>query len=189
MAPWIIIAAIILIVVISLVSMYNGLVRRRNEIQNMQGSIDALLKQRFDLLPNLVATVKQYATHEATTLESVAALRRGKSSYSELSTDEKAAFDRGFGLGLRDFYAVAENYPELKASENFMHLQRTLNELEEQLSAARRTYNATVTSYNNAVQTFPSSVIASMFGFRPQQVLATPPEEQRVPNVGNLFGN
>lgn len=187
MIPWIIVAAIILIVVISLVSMYNGLVRRRNEIQNMQGSIDALLKQRFDLLPNLVATVKQYATHEATTLESVAALRRGKSSYSELSTDEKAAFDRGFGLGLREFYAVAESYPELKASENFMHLQRTLNELEEQLSAARRTYNATVTSYNNAVQTFPSSVIASMFGFHPQQVLATPPEEQRVPNVSNLF--
>lgn len=84
---------------------------------------------------------------------------------------------------------MAENYPDLKASDNFLHLQRTLNELEEQLSAARRTYNAVVTDYNNAVQVFPSSVIAGLFGFRPGRVLETPAEERGVPDVGNLFGD
>lgn len=189
MVPWIILAAVLLLLVALPVSIYNGLVRRRNGIANAQGAIDAVLKQRFDLLPNLVETVKRYAAHETGLFAGVVALRKGKNSYGELSADEKNAFDSGFGTGLRNFYAVAENYPDLKASDNFLHLQRTLNELEEQLSAARRTYNAVVTDYNNAVQVFPSSVIAGLFGFRPGRVLETPAEEHGVPDVGNLFGD
>ena len=105
------------------------------------------------------------------------------------TADEKSAFDSGFTRSLRDFYAVAENYPDLKASANYLHLQRTLNELEEQLSAARRTYNAVVTDYNNAIQVFPSSLVADMFRFAPARVLETPAAEQTVPNVRNLFNN
>lgn len=185
----IVIVAILLFLVAVPIGIYNGLVRRRNEIANAQGAIDAVLKQRFDLLPNLVETVRQYAAHEVSIFTTVTELRRGKSSYGELTAEEKSAFDNGFGAGLRSFYAVAENYPELKASANFLHLQRTLNELEEQLAAARRTYNATVTDYNNAIQVFPASIIAGMFGFRAERVLETPVAERELPNVRDLFGN
>lgn len=189
MLPWIILIVVLLVIVVAPISIYNGLVRRRNAIDNAQGAIDAVLKQRFDLLPNLVETVSQYAAHEATLLSTVTALRRNKNSYGELTADEKSAFDSGFTRSLRDFYAVAENYPDLKASANYLHLQRTLNELEEQLSAARRTYNAVVTDYNNAIQVFPSSLVAGMFRFAPARVLETPAAEQTVPNVRNLFNN
>lgn len=185
--PVIITIAILLVLVAVPIGIYNGLVRRRNEIKNAQGSIDAVLKQRFDLLPNLVETVKQYAAHEVSVFTSITELRKGKGSYGELTAEEKSAFNTGFGAGLRSFYAVAENYPDLKASANFLHLQRTLNELEEQLSAARRTYNACVTDYNNAIQVFPSSIIAGMFNFRTEQVLETPVAERELPNVKGLF--
>lgn len=189
MLLWIIPIGVILLLVIVPISIYNGLVRRRNEIRNAQGSIDAVLKQRFDLVPNLVETVKRYAAHEASVLTAVTELRRGKNSYGELTAEEKSAFNAGFGAGLRNFYAVVENYPDLKASGNFLHLQRTINELEEQLSAARRTYNAAVTDYNNAIQVFPSSIIAGMGHFRPEQVLETPAAERESPNVRELFGD
>lgn len=187
--PWIILAACLLLFVIVPISIHNGFVRRRNQIANARGAIDAVLKQRFDLLPNLVETVKRYAAHEAEVFTSVTALRSGKQSYDALSAQEKQQFDSGFGVGVRNFYAVAERYPELRASDNFMHLQRTLNELEEQLSAARRTYNAVVTDYNNATQVFPSSIIAGMGHFLPEQVLETPEAERQVPNVKSLFGD
>lgn len=187
--PVIIIIAVLLVLVAIPIGIYNGLIRRRNEIKNAQGSIDAVLKQRFDLLPNLVETVKQYAAHEAGVFTQVTELRKGKSSYGELTPEEKSAFNSGFGSGIRSFYAVAENYPDLKASANFLHLQRTLNELEEQLAAARRTYNACVTDYNNAIQVFPSSIIAGMFNFRAEQVLETPAAERELPDVKSLFGS
>lgn len=187
--PIIIIIAVLLVLVAIPIGIYNGLIRRRNAIKNAQGSIDAVLKQRFDLLPNLVETVKQYAAHEVSVFTTVTELRKGKSSYGELTAEEKSAFNNGFGTGLRNFYAVAENYPDLKASANYLHLQRTLNELEEQLAAARRTYNAAVTDYNNAIQVFPSSIIAGMFGFTAEQVLETPAAERELPNVKSLFGD
>ena len=160
MLPWIILIVVLLVIVVAPISIYNGLVRRRNAIDNAQGAIDAVLKQRFDLLPNLVETVSQYAAHEATLLGTVTALRRNKNSYGELTADEKSAFDSGF-----------------------------TRSLQEQLSAARRTYNAVVTDYNNAIQVFPSSLVAGMFRFAPARVLETPAAEQTVPNVRNLFNN
>ena len=157
-----------------------------NEIDNAFGAIDAMLQKRYDLLPNLVETVRQYASHEKQTLTQLTELR-GHAGYSTLDASAKAQFDRQFTAATHTLMATVENYPELKASDNFLHLQRTLNETEEQLSAARRTYNAVVTAYNNSVQTFPSSLIASFFGFTPRPVLDLPQEQRAVPNTHQLF--
>ena len=177
-----------LIVIVIPVTIHNRLVRNRNQIDNAFGAIDAMLKKRYDLLPNLVETVKRYAAHESQTLTQLTGLRAGK-GYQELDPTAKAGFDREFTAAARSFFALAENYPDLKASENFLQLQRTLNETEEQLSAARRTYNAAVTEYNNSAQTFPSSLIAGLFGFGPRKVLEIPQEERATPDLKKMFDN
>lgn len=181
------IALIIILAVIALffISAYNTLVRKKNNIDNAFGSIDAMLKKRFDLIPNLVATVQQYAKHEEATFTKITELR--SKNYENLSNSEKAEFDQSFTAASRSFFMVAENYPQLRASENFMQLQRSLNETEEQLSAARRTYNACVTDYNNSVMTFPSNIIANKFGFTQKEVLAIPEAERVNPDVKKLF--
>lgn len=182
-----IIAIIVAVVVLIVVSMYNSLVRKKNQVENAFASIDVMLKQRFDLIPNLVASVQQYAKHEAGTFSAITEMRN--KSYSSLSESEKADFDKNFS-GIRSkFFAVAENYPELKASENFLQLQRALNETEEQLAAARRTFNACVTDYNNAVQSFPTNLLAGMMGFTGKTVLTIPEAERVAPNVKNLFNS
>ena len=119
---------------------YNTLTRKRNNVDNAFGSIDVMLKKRFDLIPNLVATVQQYAKHEEETFTKITNLRT--KSYDSLTAEEKADFDKTFTAAKNNFFMVAENYPALRSSENFMQLQKTLNETEEQLSASRRTYNA-----------------------------------------------
>lgn len=179
--------ALIILAFIALlfISMYNSLIRKRNNTDNAFGAIDAMLKKRFDLIPNLVATIQQYAKHEQDTFTKITELRNR--DYSSLSQSEKAEFDSSFASARRSFFMVAENYPQLRASENFMQLQRALNETEEQLSAARRTYNACVTDYNNSVMTFPSNMIAGMFSFVKKEVLSIPEEERANPNVKNLF--
>lgn len=176
---------ILAVIVLFLISAYNSLVRKRNNVDNAFGSIDAMLKKRFDLIPNLVATVQQYARHEEETFTKITGLRT--KNYESLSEGEKAEFDRSFTAASRSFFMVAENYPQLRASENFLQLQRTLNETEEQLSASRRTYNACVTDYNNAVMTFPSNLIANLFGFTKKEVLTIPEAEKANPDVKKLF--
>lgn len=182
-----IIAIIVALVVLVAVSMYNSLVRKRNQLENAFSSIDVMLKRRFDLIPNLVATVQQYARHESETFSAITEMRN--KTYASLNESEKADFDKTFSKASSRFFAVAENYPELKASENFLQLQRSLNETEEQLAAARRTYNASVTDYNNAVQTFPTNLLAGMFGFTRKEVLSIPEAERATPNVKNLFNS
>lgn len=181
--------AIIVLAVLLLyfVAVYNNLVRKNNQVSNAFGTIDAMLKKRFDLLPNLVATVQQYAQHESATLSKLTELRT--KSYNTMTTEEKAAFDQAFSQAQRNFFMVAENYPDLKASANFLQLQRTLNETEEQLAASRRTYNACVTDYNNSVMTFPSNIVAGIVNFKTKEVLTIPEEERAVPNVKNLFNS
>ena len=152
---------------------YNTLTRKRNNVDNAFGSIDVMLKKRFDLIPNLVATVQQYAKHEEETFTKITNLRT--KSYDSLTAEEN------------NFFMVAENYPALRSSENFMQLQKTLNETEEQLSASRRTYNAAVTDYNNSVMTFPSNIIANLFSFTKKEVFAIPEEEKVNPDVKKLF--
>ena len=181
----VIIGIIVAICLLFIIGVYNTLVRKRNSIENAFGSIDVMLKKRFDLIPNIVATVKQYAKHEETIFARIAELR--SKGYEQLNNDDKANFDEAFTQASRRFIAVAESYPELKASDNFMHLQRTLNEVEEQLSAARRTYNAHVTDFNNTVMTFPSNMIAGMFGFTPRNLFSIPAEERVNPTIGNTF--
>lgn len=138
------------------VGLYNGLVSRRNAAQNAFASLDANLQKRFDLIPNLVATVKGTMTHERDTLEALTQLRE---------QGNRASGEGDSAQLIGQIMARAEAYPELKASANFGHLQRTLTEIEEQISASRRTLNATIADYNNAIESFPSSLLASSFGF------------------------
>ena len=149
-------AALVLLLIIS---MYNGLIRRKNEVENAFGSIDAQLKQRFDLIPNLVAAVKQYMQHEQETLTKLTELRTQAQS-TDLSNEDKVAINNELTQNMGKLMVSVENYPELKASDNFVQLQRSLNEVESQISAARRNYNAAITDYNHGIQTFPPSIIA-----------------------------
>ena len=183
----IIIVAVVLLLLI-IMSMYNGLIRRKNAVENAFGGIDAQLKQRYDLIPNLVSTVKQYASHEKGILEKITELRVRAVS-GGLSNDEKVALDNEISQSMKGIMVAVENYPDLKASENFLNLQRTLNEVESQISAARRAYNATVTDYNNGVESFPSSILAGMMKMKHKQVFEIPEAERANVNVSNLFNN
>ncbi len=178
--------AVIVVVVVGLLAvavMYNGLVSRRNRCENAFSTIDVMLKKRYDLIPNLVETVKGYASHERETFEELARLR-GEAAAGRLSTEQSVALNNRITSLLGNVIAVAENYPQLKASDNFLHLQRSLNEIEEQIAAARRAFNAAVMDLNNAVQMFPGSIIASMFHFAPRSFLEAPQEERQAPDVG-----
>lgn len=177
-------AAVLLILII--ISMYNGLVRKRNEVDNAFGGMDVQLKKRYDLIPNLVATVKQYASHEKELLEKVTELRAQATS-GNLSSDEKVAIDNQISAGMKSLMVAVEGYPDLKANENFMNLQRTLNEVESQISAARRTYNAVITDFNNGIQTFPASIIAGMMHLKRKEVFVIPEVERQNVDVKNLF--
>ncbi len=179
---------LIVIVVMALwvLMMYNGLVRKRNEVANAFGGMDVQLKKRYDLIPNLVATVKQYAQHELETLTRVTEMR-AQATRGNLSPDERVALDNQISASMRQIMISVENYPDLRASENFMNLQRSLNEVEAQISAARRTYNAVITDYNNAIQVFPASIIAGMMRLTPKEVFVIPEQERQNVNVKDLF--
>jgi len=183
------ITAIIILVVLVIygIAVNNSLVRKRNHADNAFATIDVMLKKRFDLIPNLVQTVKQYAKHESQTLTEIVKLR--SRDYSSMTADEKIEMDKTIRSVGRSINVMVEEYPDLKASENFLQLQGSLNETEEQLAASRRTYNAAVTEYNNAVQTFPSSVVASMMHFEKRALLETPAEERQNVSVKDLFNS
>lgn len=158
--------ALIIIVVVCLlfvISIYNGLVTRRNTVQNAFAGIDVQLKRRYDLIPNLVEAVKGYMLHEKDVLSRVIELRN--TPYSQLTPSEKGELNQGMQSLANTLNVTVEKYPDLKASQNVLLLQRSLNETEEQLAAARRSYNAAVLEYNNSLQTFPSNIFANLFGF------------------------
>jgi len=186
MNPTIIIIVAIGLVLLIIIGMYNSLIRARNEVDNAFGGMDVQLKKRYDLIPNIVASVKQYAIHEKETLTNLTELRT-KAIGGNLSSDEKVALDNQISAGMKSIMVAVENYPDLKASENFLNLQRTLNEVESQISAARRTYNAVVTDFNNAVQTFPKSIMAGMMHLQRKEVFVIPEAERENVNVNNLF--
>ncbi|HYG59995.1 MAG TPA: LemA family protein [Symbiobacteriaceae bacterium] len=146
------------------VLMYNSLIGKRNQVDSVFSTIDVMLKKRYDLIPNIVETAKGYMKHERETLERIAQLRA--QALTSQTTDEKIAVDNQIAGPLRQIMVAVENYPELKANQNFLHLQATLNEVEEQISAARRAFNAAVLQYNNAVEMFPTSMIAGMMRFQ-----------------------
>lgn len=183
MIPFLIIAGVILL---WLAISYNGLVSKRNEADKAFASIDTMAKKRYDLIPNLVATVQQYMQHERATLTEITEMR-AKATSGNLSDEEKIALDGKISKAMSGIMVAVENYPDLKASTNFMQLQGSLNEVEEQLSAARRFYNAAVTSYNNAIQMVPSNIVASMFNFKTKKLFEITEQERQNVDVKSLF--
>ena len=184
--PFEVIYAVAVGFLLVLALMYNSLVAKRNQIQNIFATMDAMLKKRWDLVPNLVSTVKGYADHERGLFEAVTAAR-SRAMEGRLDNDEKVRLDNAVSQLIGVVKMTAENYPQLKASDNFLHLQRTLNELEEQISAARRAFNASVTDYNNSVEMFPTNLIAAMSGFVRKPLLEFSPESRQTPNAGQLL--
>ena len=175
-------AAVILFVII----LYNSLVMKRNQVDNAFAAIDTQLKKRYDLIPNLVSSAKAYMKHESDTLTKITEFR-ARAMDPGLPAAERMRLDNEISGAIRGIMVQMENYPQLRASENIQILMRSLNEVEAQLSASRRTYNASVTEYNNAIQMFPGNLFASSFGFRPRELFSVPEEERANPNVANLF--
>lgn len=181
-----VIAGIGIGVILLVAMMYNSLVGKKNQVENVFGSIDTLLKKRYDLVPNLVSTVKMYMEHERGTLTEITELR-ARAISGNISDEEKIDLDHKLSKMLGGIMVAVENYPELKANENFLQLQGALNEIEEQISAARRAYNASVTDYNNAVEMFPTNMMASMMGYRRKRVFEITEKERENVDVGAMF--
>lgn len=162
--PVLIIVGILLIIVIWVVSLFNGLVKLRNRRQNAFADIDVQLRQRHDLVPQLVDTVKGYATHERELLTKITEAR--SAAMSATSINDKISAEQQLGSALQGLKVAVENYPDLKANQNFLQLQGELSDIENKLAAARRFFNGATTEYNNAVESFPGNLIARNFGFK-----------------------
>lgn len=179
---WWIPLAIIGVIVLWAISAYNGLVNARNQVKNGWAQIDVQLKRRFDLIPNLVETVKGYAKHEQETLEKVIQARNAAMGAS--SVEELAAREGELRQTLRSLFALSENYPDLKANQNFLKLQDELSGTENKISFARQFYNDVVYRYNTRIQTFPTNIIAGMFHFTQEPLFEVDdPAEREAPQV------
>ena len=174
------------IVVAVLVLLYNFLISKKNQVENIYASVDTLLKKRFDLIPSLVATVQEAMKHEKSTLEEITALR-SQAMKGGVSSDQMATIDSKLSSLLGSIMVAVEDYPELKANENTLNLQHSLNEIEEQLSASRRAYNQSVTDYNNAIEMFPTNLMANYMRYTRKQVFSIIESERKNPNVKELF--
>ena len=162
---------------------FNTLVARKNEVKNAFATIDAMLKKRFDLIPNLVASIKESTRFETSTLEKVISLR----SKAAQDVAQLQKIDSETSAALKGLMVQVEAYPDLKSSQNFVQLQHSLGEVEDQLAAARRSYNAAVTNYNNALEMFPTNVVAGMLAYKPAEPIVIPEGERRNVNVAELF--
>jgi LemA protein len=178
-----IILVIIIVVVVILVGIYNGLVTRRNRVDEALGQIEVQLKRRHDLIPNLVQAVKGYMGFEQDVLTRVTEARAGAVAAGAQGPAQQAAAENMLTGALRSLFAVVENYPDLKASTNVMALQEELTTTENQISFSRQHYNATVLDYNNTIQTIPSVLIAGPLGFTKREFFDAEPEAETVPNV------
>ena len=179
---------LILLGLIALIAilMYNSLIGKKNQVENIFAGVDAVLKKRFDLIPNLVASVSQYMEHEKSTLEKVTEYR-AQAMKPGISNDQKIALDAKLTSALGAINIAMEAYPDLKANENVMHLQRSLNEIEEQISAARRAYNQSVTDLNNAIEMFPTNLMAGWMNLSRRTVFEITVTERQNVDVNNLF--
>jgi LemA protein len=178
----IVLVVVILLVLVMLVALYNRFVRLRNRVDNAWAQIEVQLKRRWDLIPNLVETVKGYAAHERGTFEAVT---QARTRAQQAQTPAESAQAEGIlGQALGRLFAVAEAYPELKASQNFQELQGQLEETENRIAVSRQVYNDTVLTYNNAIQTFPGVVLSGPFGFRVREFFdVEEPGEREAPRV------
>lgn len=177
----IIIIGIVLLIVFYAVGVYNKLVNARNKVKDQFAQIDVQLKRRADMIPNLVETVKGYAKHEEKTLKEVVEARNKMNTAGNINEQLEAS--NAVTSALNKLFALSEAYPELKANNNFLSLQKDLKETEDKLSYAREFYNDTVLNYNNLREKFPSNIIANIFGFKEINFFKTTDKDKEVPNV------
>lgn len=174
--------AMILLIIFWAIGGYNGLIQLKALVDEAWSGIDVQLKRRYDLIPNLVAVVKQYSIHEQTVLENITKYR--SVAMSATTIESKAQAEAGLTQTLKTLFAVSENYPDLKANENFMSLQKTLSDIEQDVQLARRYYNGSVRNYMTRKQTFPTSIIAAQAGFKDAPYFElTSAEERQAPQV------
>ncbi len=172
-----IILAVLAVLAFTIIGIYNGLVTLKNKVDEGWADIDTQLKRRYDLIPNMVETVKGYATHEKGTLEGVTQARN--MAMNARGPEERAQAENMLTGALKTLFAVAENYPELKANHNFLDLQQTLKDIEEHIQLSRRYYNATVRDFNTKIEVFPNNIFAGMLGFTRRQFFELNKEEER----------
>ena len=168
------------------IQIYNGLVYKKNQVSKSFSSVDVLLKKRWDLIPNLVSVVKKHMQFEQQTLAEITRLRSQVMS-GDISKDQRLTLENQLTRSMGNVVALIENYPELKSDGHVTQLIATLNETEEQISAARRFYNTAVTDYNNALEMFPSNIVASYMRYQQKELFVTPAEERNNVNVGELL--
>ena len=181
---WIILAIIVLIVIV-VIAMYNSLVQSRIKVDNAWSQIDVQLQRRFDLIPNFIETVKGYMSHEKEVFEKITDLRTSWAKTNSVS--QKANLDNELSTALKTIMAVSENYPDLKANQNFSELSEELRNTENKISFSRQFYNDTVTIYNTKLEVFPSNLIANIFKFKPRDLFEAESDEARK-NVKVDFG-
>lgn len=184
----IILIGIIVVVFLSIVGIYNSLIGKKNEVKNSFAGIDVQLKKRYDLIPNLVESVKQYMNHERELLSKITELRSQAMS-GNLSTSQKVDLNNQMSQALGSLKVAVENYPDLKSNQNFLNLDRTLNEVEAQISASRRAYNSAVTTYNNALEMFPSNIVAAMISLKQEKLFEAAEVERQNVDLKKQFNN
>ena len=181
---WIyIVIAIIVIIIIYAFITYNNFIKLKNMVKEAFATMDVYLKKRWDLIPNIVETVKGYAKHEENTLKEVVELRN--SSYDSMSDDEKVKANQRMSKDINKIMLLAESYPDLKASTNFQDLSRELSKVEEDIANSRKYYNGAIEMFNNKVEMFPSNIFAKLFGYKPKEMFET--DEQERENVKVSF--
>ena len=177
MVAVIVVIAVVVLLLLLVALLYNGLVRTRNRVDNAWSQIDVQLKRRYDLIPNLVETVKGYAAHERQTLEAVTNARSNAMNAQQGGNlAQQAQAENALSGALKSLFAVAESYPDLKANQNFLQLQEELTSTEDRIAYARQFYNDAVLSYNNKIQVFPRNLLASTFNFEKRQYFEGEPE-------------
>ncbi len=164
---------------------YNGIVSKKNEVSNAMGGMDTYLKQRYDLIPNIVEATKQYMQHEKQVLEDIVKLR--STAMEANKSNDVVEANNKISKALSGLMVQVENYPELKSNQNFIQLQNALKDVEENIAASRRYFNAAVTDFNNALEMFPSSIVASMMGQTKKNVFEISEEERKNVNIKSMF--
>ena len=178
---WVILIVVVVIIALYVISCYNGLVKLRNMVKDQWSQIEVLLKRRADLIPNLVETVKGYTKHEKDTLEAVINARN--KAVSAITPEDEMKANGELTGALNRLFALTESYPELKANTNFMDLQSSLKDTEDKISYARQFYNDAVLKYKNKLEMFPSNIVASIFGFKPEAFFEASEEDRKNPKV------
>jgi len=177
---------LIIVPIFVFVLMYNSLVGKKNEVENSFAGMDVQLKKRYDLIPNLIESVKQYMGHEKETLTQLTELRAKAIATND--SNEQIHLDNQISKSIGGLMVSVENYPDLKANTTFLNLQRSLNEIESQIAASRRYFNAAVTDYNNSVEMIPTSIVASMMNYKKRELFEIEEIQRQNVNVKNLFG-